>query len=149
MTISIFVRDVDPGFSKSICNECNGYGYIADGSECFACDAGYVTDYVYPDGMEPISMGNTNAATVIAAIDKQFNPKDPCGYWDRDRMSVVLAVVDAMLATDAYDFLVRDTKVEGRVTHIGIDSSYLKHRLEQIRGMILAARKAGKTVAYA
>jgi len=99
--------------------------------------------------MEPISMGNTNAATVVAAIDKQFNPKDPCGYWDRDRMSVVLTVVEAMLATDAYDFLVRETEVEGRITHVGIDSVYLKQRLEQIKNIILAARKAGKTVAYA
>ena len=149
MTISIFVRDVDPAFSKEACDECNGRGYLPDESVCFACDAGYVTEYVYPEGMEPISMSNTNAATVIAAIDKQFNPKDPCGYWDQDRMSAVLTVVDAVLATDAYDFLVRDTKVEGRVTHVGIDAAYLKQRLEQIRGMILAARKAGKTVAYA
>jgi len=149
MTISIFVRDVDPEFSMKVCGECNGHGYIADGAECFACYNGRVTEYVYPEGMEPISMSNVNAATVIAAIDKQFNPKDPCGYWDRDRMSVVLAVVEAMLATDAYDFLVRDTKVEGRVTHMGIDSSYLKQRLEQIKSMILAARKAGKTLGYA
>lgn len=149
MSISIFVRDVDPEFSKDTCDECNGRGYLPDGSECFACHAGYVTEYVYPEGMEPISMSNVNAATVIAAIDKQFNPQDPCGYWDRDRMSVVLAVVEAMLATDAYDFLVRETKVEGRITHVGIDSTYLEHRLEQIKAMILAARKAGKTVAYA
>ena len=32
---------------------------------------------------------------------------------------------------------------------MGIDSSYLKQRLEQIKSMILAARKAGKTLGYA
>jgi hypothetical protein len=149
MTISIFVRDVDSQLVKKCCPECSGSGHAADGLDCYFCDDGYFTEYVYPEGMEPISMGNTNAATVIAAIDKQFNPKDPCGYWDRDRMSVVLTVVEAMLATDAYDFLVRETEVEGRITHVGIDSVYLKQRLEQIKNIILAARKAGKTVAYA
>lgn len=149
MSISIFVRDVDPQLVKKCCPECNGSGHAADGLDCYFCDDGYFTEYVYPEGMEPISMSNVNAATVIAAIDKQYNPQDPCGYWDRDRMSVVLTVVEAMLATDAYDFLVRETRVDGRITHVGIDSTYLKHRLEQIRGMIFAARKAGKTVAYA
>ena len=40
MSISIFVRDVDPEFSKEVCDECNGHGYIADGAECFACYEG-------------------------------------------------------------------------------------------------------------
>ena len=149
MTISIFVRDVDPQFVEECCPECNGSGQAADGLDCYSCDDGYFTEYVYPDGMEPINMSNDNAAVVLRAIDKQFSPKDPCGYWDQDRMSVVLTVVDAMLATDAYDFLVRDTKVEGRVTHVGIGAAYLKHRLEQIKTLVLAARKAGKTVGYA
>lgn len=149
MSISVFVRDVDSQLVKKCCPECNGSGHAADGLDCYFCDDGYFTEYVYPGGMEPINMSSVNAAVVLKAIDKRFDPKDPCGYWDRGRMSVVLAVVEAMLATDAYDFLVRETKVEGRITHVGIDSVYLKHRLEQIRGMVFAARKAGKTVAYA
>lgn len=149
MSISIFVRDVDSQLVEKCCPECNGSGQAEDGLDCYFCDDGYFTEYVYPEGMEPINMSIVNAAVVLKAIDKRFDPKDPCGYWDRDRMSVVLAVVEAMLATDAYDFLVRETKVEGRITHVGIDSSYLKQRLEQIKNIILAARKAGKTVAYA
>lgn len=149
MSISIFVRDVDSQLVKKCCPECSGSGHAEDGLDCYFCDDGYFTEYVYPEGMEPINMSSVNAAVVLTAIDKRFDPKDPCGYWDRDRMSVVLAVVEALLATDAYDFLVRETKVEGRITHVGIDSVYLKQRLEQIKNIILAARKAGKTVAYA
>ena len=149
MTISIFVRDVDSQLVKKCCTECNGSGHAEDGLDCYFCDDGYFTEYVYPEGMEPINMGNVNAAVVLKAIDKRFSPRDPCGYWDRDRMSVVLTVVEAMLATDAYEFLVRKTKSYGNVTELGIDKYYLETRLNQIKTLILAARAAGKTVAYA
>jgi hypothetical protein len=149
MSIDVFIRDVHPTRKVQPCTVCHGTQKYEDYGYCPYCDDGTEEVYEYPEGAEPVNMANGNAFVLLEAIDKQFNPKDPCGYWDESRMSVILVVIDAMIATGAYDYLVRRPRVEGNTIIAGIDEEYLNRRLTQIRELILTARKMGKTVAYA